>query len=142
MSEQANAKDAARSPTIQTCLRFAINGFGWLGGVFILYGIVSAATKEPWPPLERLADLVSSALAIIGTMVTAISVYFFDPHPNPPERMSIYIVAPIAILGCLVALVFLFWKGAPTVIVNGISIIGLAGALLRIQPNPYLMGRQ
>jgi hypothetical protein len=52
--------------------------------------------------------------------------------------MSIYITAPAVILGCLVALVFLFWKGIPTVIVNGIAIVGLAGALLRIQPNPYL----
>jgi hypothetical protein len=69
MNEAVDAANAAKSATFQTCLRFVINGFGWIGGAFIAYGIVSAATKEPWPPVERFAELVSSALAVVGTLI-------------------------------------------------------------------------
>jgi surface polysaccharide O-acyltransferase-like enzyme len=120
-------------------LRWIINGFGWFGGAFIFYGLVTALTGESWPPLERVAEPLSSALTILGTAVVAFSIYFDAQTAPPPEDMSFFIAAPLVIVACAAALLVLWSKGTlPVTIVNGIAMVGLAGALLRIQPNPYL----
>ena len=58
-------------------LRHLFTGFGWFGAVLIVYGIIAEITGEKWIPLERIADQLSSALTILGTVVVALSVYFF-----------------------------------------------------------------
>jgi hypothetical protein len=130
---------SALPPTRGTFLRFAIMGIGWLGVALVTYGIVTAITGEKWLPLERIAEPLSSALTVLGTSVVAVSVYFWGHNETPPEPMSRYITAPLVIGGSGVALGMLCLNGAlPVVVVNGFAIVGLAGALLRIQPNPYL----
>jgi amino acid transporter len=57
-------------------LRLFIIGLGFLGSGFIAYGIVAQFTGEVWRPLERTAEPVSSGLAILGTMVVCLSIYF------------------------------------------------------------------
>ena len=117
-------------------MRWLINGFGFLGGFFIVYGSISVATGQFWPPLERIAIPLSSSLTLLGTITTAASVFFYRPTVTPPEPMS-FVVAPIVILASLFALAMVWWAGLPTTVVNGFAIVGMAGALLRIQPNPY-----
>jgi hypothetical protein len=120
-------------------VRNSFAGFGWLGVTLIIYGIVAALTGEKWLPLERIAEPLSSALTIFGTVVVALSIYFFGPSATPPESMSVYVFAPVVIAVSCTALIVLYRDGAlPIVVVNGFAIIGLAGALLRMQPNPYL----
>jgi hypothetical protein len=114
-------------------------GIGWFGVALIAYGITTEVTGEKWLPLERIAEPLSSALTILGTIVVALSIYFWGPNETPPESMSLYITAPLIIAGSCVALFALYRHGAlPIVVVNGFAIMGLAGALLRMQPNPYL----
>jgi uncharacterized membrane protein len=120
-------------------LRNSFAGFGWLGLILIVYGIVAEITGEKWLPLERIAEPLSSALTIFGTVIVALSIYFFGPSATPPESMSIYVFAPFVIAISCGALIVLYRNGTlPIVVVNGFAIIGLAGALLRMQPNPYL----
>jgi len=51
--------------------------------------------------------------------------------------MSYYFIAPIVIAARVVALIALLKQDLPTIVVNGFAIMGLAGALARIQQNPY-----
>jgi hypothetical protein len=122
-----------------TILRFAIIGVGWLGVMLIVYGIVTEITAEKWVPLERIAEPLSSAVTILGTIVVALSIYFWGPNVTPPESMSRYLTAPLIIAASCVAFFILFRNGSlPIVVVNGFAIMGLSGAVLRMQPNPYL----
>ena len=119
-------------------IRWAIGGLGWSGAAFIFYGGVASLTQEQWAPLERIAGPLSSALTIVGTAVTAGSIYFYSPNPTPPVRTS-YLGAAIVVAACLAALVMMIWWELSAVIVNGFAIAGLAGALYRIQPNPKMI---
>jgi hypothetical protein len=48
-------------------------GLGWAGAALI--GVI-AMFIEPWQPIERAALFVSSLLTVLGTMVTAGSIFF------------------------------------------------------------------
>lgn len=117
-------------------LEVATNGLEWSGVGFIIYGTIAALTGEPWPPLEKIAGPLSSALTLVGTAMTAASVYVFSPNAPPPELKSTKITAPIVILACIFGLATLAWIELSPVIVNGFAILGLAGALFRLRPNP------
>ncbi len=118
-------------------VRRGISALGWSGVAFVLYGLVSAWTGQPWPPLERFANAVSSGLTIAGCIVTAVSIYFFSPTQTQPDVESIAFFAPAVIISGLVALGVLFSKGnLPVTVVNGFAILAIAGGLFRIQRNP------
>ena len=51
--------------------------------------------------------------------------------------MSYYFIAPVVILGSIAAIIILLKWDLPAIVVNGFAIMGLAGALARIQRNPY-----
>jgi hypothetical protein len=126
------------SQRYQYIIRFVLSGFCWLGFIFVAYGTIASMTGEHWRPLEVIADPLSSALTIIGTAVTAGSIFFFDPKSDPPEPIS-YATVPLGLLACAIALAFLFAKGLSVIVVNGFAIMGLGGALLRIHPNPSIV---
>lgn len=111
----------------------SINGLGWFGVAFIVYGLLAQFTGQPWHLIEDFAEPVSRALTIIGTMLTAASIYFYDIHPRPPKRISKTVVAPVAVIGCLLALASMHYITLSPVSVNGFAIVGLAGALFRIR---------
>ncbi len=122
-------------------VRWAIGGLGWAGAGFICYGSISALTGERWLPLERIAEPLSSAITIMGTAITAVSIYFFSSKPTAPVSTS-YLGTAVVIAACMVALFILIWWGLPVVVVNGFAITGLAGALYRIQPNPAMLAQR
>jgi len=122
---------------ISIILRKFFNGLGYSGLMFIIYGVISQGTGSVWPILEKWVNPISSFLTIIATLITAASIYFYsDVVTHPPERFSKYVSAPIVIVSSIIALVYLVRNGGdiPPVIVNGFALLGLAGALFRIQP--------
>lgn len=123
-------------PALASMLRWLINLFGGCGGTFIAYGAISQWTGFKWIPLERVAPQFSSLLALMGCVLTAGSIYWTDNRPRRPEPMS-YIIAPVVILASLLAIWIALVGQLSIIIVNGFAIVGLAGALLRMQPNPY-----
>ncbi len=118
------------------CCRKSFGFIGFAGVIFIIYGIVSEATKTPWVPLEKWINFLSSLFTLVGTVLTAGTVYVWARQPHPPERFSLYISAPLVIAGAIVAIGFLFWRQhLPISVVNGFAMLAMAGALFRIQPH-------
>ena len=118
-------------------LEAATNGLAWFGVFFIGYG---AATQSgflfEYEAVEQTAAWLSAALTLLGTALTAASVWFFSPNPPPPEEKSKNYVAPNVILACCICLGASWWTEIPPVTVNGFAILGLAGCLFRLRPNP------
>ena len=75
-------------------------GLGWAGAALI--GVI-AMFIEPWQPIERAALFVSSLLTVLGTMVTAGSIFFPPDKIRKPSPHSHSIVAPIVLFACAVA---------------------------------------
>ena len=131
-------------PPLRQLFAIALRNFfyfiGYCGIVFIGYGLISRVTGEPWSPLERWVTLISSFLTIFGTLLTAAAVYFHSPNPRPPSQFSLFVSAPIVILGCGIALIVLISKGSiPAVVVNGFALLAITGAWLRMQPRPPML---
>ena len=117
--------------------RTGLEFLGYVGAVFVLYGAYVYVWGPPWPPVERIALPASSFLTILGTAVTAASVYFHHLTPTPPEKKSRHVTAPFVIGSSVLALAALLRNGkVPPVTVNGFAMLGIAGALLRLQPRP------
>lgn len=116
--------------------RGLVNILAIAGVFFIGYGFVADYTKEVWPPLEKYAVPLSSALTILGTLVTAISIYWYTPTLHAPEEISQKVTAPLVVIGCISALAISFYRPMPPVVVNGFALMAIAGSLLRTQPLP------
>lgn len=100
-----------------------------LGLIMETYGLHNDA-------VERFAGFASSLLTFLGVLVTAGSIYLKSWIPSRPDPASTVLTAPVAMIACMVAIIILFWQGSiPANVVNGFALLGLAGALLRIQPN-------
>ena len=116
-------------------LRKFFNFLGYAGVLFIISGVVFFFDDTTWILLEKWVTPLSAALTIIGAVITALSVYIFKPSQHKPERFSLYVSAPLVIICGIIALVLLCIYGwIPPVIVNGFALLGISGALLRIQP--------
>jgi hypothetical protein len=111
----------------------SINCLGFIGVLLVLYGfIVRKDPKTQWRVLEDTATNCSNYATLIGTAVTAASIYL-PPNDRPPESLSFWITAPAVI----VAVLFTFsyqWNGnsIPPHVINGFSILAIAGALNRL----------
>ncbi len=114
-----------------------INGFLAAGGMaLIVFGLVTEVYGIHNDALDWFAGFASSLLTFVGVLVTAGSIYLKSWVPSQPDPASTHLTAPIAMIACLVAIIVLFTRGSiPANVVNGFALIGLAGALLRIQPN-------
>jgi hypothetical protein len=118
-------------------LRKLFNFLGYAGVILILYGVVSTVTQSTWPPLDHWIVPASAFLTLLGVILTAASVYRQPTQLHPPATFSVYVSAPAVILGCTAAIGVLLWRGSlPPVIVNGFSMLGIAGALFRLQRRP------
>ena len=137
MTGQNEQGDLPKSNSfLSICCRKFFGFIGFAGGMFILYGIIAEMTKTPWEPLEKWMNFVSSLFTLIGTILTAGTVYIWSRQPHPPERFSRYVSAPIVIAGAIIAICFLFLRQSlPISVVNGFAMLAMAGALFRIQPH-------
>ena len=86
------------------CLRKFFNFLGYVGVMFILYGVLSIGTGSVWLALERWVTPASALLTLVGALVTASSVYFYRPYQYPPEGFSRCISAPFVMIGSVLAL--------------------------------------
>lgn len=113
---------------VQRVLRFGFVLLGVLGGACILYGVIAAVTAETGRPLERVA------LAIL----TAGTIYVFGgAASHDPDPISKEFTGWAVMLAGVIALVTLYRNGSlPPVMVNGVAMMAVSGALLRMQPRP------
>ncbi|MCX6554294.1 MAG: hypothetical protein NTZ12_04655 [Candidatus Aminicenantes bacterium] len=133
--DEANGEIKVKKSTslLTITMRKSFNFLGFAGVIFIFYGMISRITGSSWPVLEKWVPPVSAFLTIVATLITAIAIYFYDPHPYPPEKFSKAISAPLVIIACIVALVYLIGTGdIQPVIVNGFALLGISGGLFRI----------
>jgi hypothetical protein len=115
-------------------LRKFFNLLGYSGFLFIVYGVISTYTEKVWPPFEQWVTPISSLFTLIGTLVTAISIYFYRPQSHRPERFSLFISAPLVIICSILAIIVLVKNGSlPQVVVNVFALLGISGGLFRIQ---------
>jgi hypothetical protein len=107
---------------------------GYAGAALVAYSLIAEVTV-PWLPVERFARTASDILTVVGVIVTAGSIYFpFGPEQEP-WRVSRWVTAPLVIMTCVGAGVAAVVYGSlPPVLVNGLALVGLSGALQRIVP--------
>ncbi|MBI1867571.1 MAG: hypothetical protein HYS06_04660 [Methylocystis sp.] len=108
-------------------------------GIFlIIYELCADRLQLRTTGLGQIATFLGTLVTFIGVAVTAASIYFPIGEATKPDRGS-YPIAAIVIIGCVVAIYILLTQGrVPENIVNGFALLGLSGALMRIQPNPQL----
>ena len=112
---------------------------GFAGGILICYSVVAEYYSSPWEPIERAAGIMSPLLTILGTLVTAASIYIPSTVVHPPWPHSRFIVSPVVIAFCLVALLVLVRKRQlPPMLVNGFALLAMSGGLKRILPDMHL----
>jgi hypothetical protein len=109
--------------------------FGGFGLALILSDQFSGSQ---WQLLETNASGISTFLTLIGTFCTAGSIYLYSDKQNtPPEKLSVFLTAPIILIMCGCAMLYFVKNGSlPSNTVNGFSMLAIGGALLRAQPNP------
>lgn len=114
-------------------LGFAFMAFS--GVILVAYGTVAAYQGNPWPPIDRVATLMSVALTLISTAIVALSAYF-PVHARPADPVSKRYLAPAAVLLVLAGVAYMFWSATvlPPVVMNGFAIMGLAGSITRLLP--------
>jgi hypothetical protein len=119
-------------------LRFVVfDGLGWCGAGFVAYGFISSWSGQTWAPLELVALPLSSTLTVLGTALTAASIYSGPHRVLPAWRTSKAFVAPVVILAsllCVLGIFGLFPFEITQITVNGFALLGLAGALIRMAP--------
>jgi hypothetical protein len=115
-------------------LRKGMNGFGYLGIFFVIYAALGSWLGFTFTELEKLMIPASYYLTLFGVVVTCSTVYMYKGNPHPPEQFSKYVSAPTVIIVCIVAGWIYATRGSlPTLVINGLAMLGLAGAFFRIQ---------
>jgi hypothetical protein len=100
------------------------------GGALVLYSAIAQFT-EVWQPIEAVAAFGSAFLTVFGTLLTAATVYL-PVHSRPPWKHSRDFYARVVIVACGLALIALcVFRTLPPVMVNGFSMLAIAGALKR-----------
>lgn len=112
-----------------------MNCFGYLGAAFVIYAVLGVWLGFTFVELEKIMIPASYYLTLSGVILTCATVYFYKGNPHPPERFSKYVSAPIVIIACFIAAWFYATTGTlPNLVINGLAMLGLAGAIFRIQP--------
>jgi hypothetical protein len=115
-------------------------GGGGLG--LIAYELVADRLQLRATGLDKLLSFVGPLLTFTGVALTAASIFFPIEKATKPDPIS-KPIALIVILCCFFGVYALIAKQTiPDNIVNGFALLGLAGALLRIQPNPQISVRE
>lgn len=115
-------------------LRKGMNSFGYLGAFFVLYAALGSWYGFNFAELEKVMIPASYYLTLFGVVLTCATVYMYEGNPHPPEKFSKRVSAPIVIIACFVAGWVYATKGSlPNLVINGLAMLGLAGAFFRIQ---------
>jgi hypothetical protein len=117
--------------------RIFINFICFLGVFLIVYVILSTHYHSSWMLLDDIAPFVSALFTLVGTALTAVSVYFYRRGMSPPEKLSVFVFAPVVVISCGIAAYFLFqYHQLPQNVVNGFALLAIGGALNRLHRNP------
>lgn len=112
-------------------------GLGFFGLALVGYGVVSGFTGSQWPILEEWAPFLSALFTLVGTLLTAASVYLYAPVQRPPLHLSRVFISPAVIAASIAALICLARdRSLSTNIVNGFALLAIAGGLLRLVTFP------
>ena len=119
--------------------RIFFNLVAFTGALILVYSMTSLFYPDAvWLWFEERTPLLASSLTITGTLLAAISIYLYPEISSPLEKVSIYVTAPIVIMLCFAGVFVLIKFGTlPNTMLNGFALLAIAGALLRLQPNPY-----
>lgn len=111
----------------------SINFIGFFGVVLIAYSVVTMSTGNEWLILEKIARAMGIYATLIGTFLTAISIYL-PANTRPPDPISKYISAPLVILAVVVAFMVLWFTpvALPQHLVNGFALLAICGLLFRV----------
>lgn len=112
---------------------WVINVIGIAGVFLVTYSIVAQWTTSTWAVLEAIARATSQYVTLIGTILTAASVYV-PPNQRPPDAFSRYFSAPAVIVAAALALGWsvLYAPALPPHLINGFSLLAISGALFRL----------
>ena len=133
----ADTKRGHLGPLVAAALWWFTELLGWAGALLVVYTVITWATKEPWLVVERHAPLISPLLTLIGTTLTAASVYFHSPTPRAPWHHSKYVAAPIVIASSVAAIGILALSGQLSqVSVSGFGMLAIADGLKRLLTYP------
>jgi hypothetical protein len=117
---------------LRQALVFVLNVIGIVGGLLILYSILAGLSGSRWDLLEKYATPAADALTLLGTALTASSVYV-RTNTRPPDEFSRYISAPMVLAAIVIAIWAWLWKGRlPPLVVTGFSLLAISGALFRL----------
>ena len=116
---------------------FIIIALGGTGLALIAYELLADRLQLRGDvSLANWLTFLGPLLTFAGVAVTAASIFVPATRVSAPDPSN-YIVAPIVILACCFAAYWLYVTGSVADnIVNGFALIGLSGALMRIQPHP------
>ena len=131
MNVDRNEKDAR---LLNIVFRKGMNGFAFVGALFVIYGALGSWLRFSFIEIEKLMILTSYYLTLFGVILTCLTVYLYKGNPHPPEKFSKYVSAPAVIIACAIAGWVYATKGyLPNLVINGLAMLGLAGAFFRIQ---------
>ena len=104
-----------------------------MGIVLIAYGVVVVVSGEGYALLDSIANWVALVVTLTSVLISAVSVYF-PPTLRPPDTSSLWVTAPLIVIGVVVALLYSVYTRQllPPHIVNGFALLGISGALLRL----------
>jgi hypothetical protein len=112
------------------------------GAILIAYELLADRLGLRSPSLDNLASFLGTTLTLVGVFITTGSIFIYSQNPTKPDPGS-FPVAIVVMGVCATALYVLFTGGkVPDNLVNGVAMLGLAGGLARIQPNPQKSARE
>jgi hypothetical protein len=112
------------------------------GAILIAYELLADWIGLRSPSLDNLASFLGTTLTLGGVFITAGSIFVYSDNSTRPDPGS-FPMAVIVMAACATALYVLFTGGeVPDNLVNGFAMLGLAGGLARIQPNPQKSAKE
>ena len=93
------------------------------------------------PAASPLLDLFGAVSAPLGLFLVSVSIYFERLPRTPPSDVSKKFLAPLMMILSALFLGMAIWRvGLGARYVDGLTVIALGGALLRLTGNPLLYG--
>ena len=110
------------------------------GAALILLGLwIDIGQHSISPDVQETINRIATVVAFVGIIATAASIYI-KGNLADPVWYSRWIAGGV-IAGCVACIVYMLWFSPnhhiSDNILSGFTLIGLAGALFRLQPNPF-----